>query len=96
MRSVESDSGKSARKAKDKLHKVCERASETRERTLYRQEQNRMHKASMRESETFEQTVHRQEQNRMRMASMRVSAAPRVWHFSAFHLCRNHHSSFSC
>ena len=40
MRSVESDSVKSARKAKDKLHKVCERASETRERTLYRQEQN--------------------------------------------------------
>ena len=45
-----------------------------------------MHKASMRKSETFEQTVHRQEQNRMRMASMRESAAPRVWHFSAFHL----------
>ena len=44
-----------------------------------------MHKASMRESETFEQTVHRQEQNRMCMASMRESAAPRVWHFSAFH-----------
>ena len=35
MRSVESDSVKSARKANDKLHKVCERASETRERTLY-------------------------------------------------------------
>ena len=85
MRSVESDSVKSARKAKDKLHKVCERASETRERTLYRQEQNRMHKASMRESETFEQTMHRQEQNRMRMASMRESAVLRVWHFSAFH-----------
>ena len=86
MRSVESDSVKSARKAKDKLHKACERASETRERTLYRQEQNRMRKASMRGSETFEQTVHRQEQNRMRMASMRESAVPRVWHFSAFHL----------
>ena len=86
MRSVESDSVKSARKAKDKLHKVCERASETRERTLYRQEQNRMHKASMRGSETFEQTVHRQEQNRMRMTSMRESAVPGVWHFSAFHL----------
>ena len=35
MRSVESDSVKSARKAKDKLHKACERASETRERTLH-------------------------------------------------------------
>ena len=44
-----------------------------------------MRMASMRESETFEQTVHRQEQNRMLMASMRASAAPRVWHFSAFH-----------
>ena len=31
LRAVESDSG-----AKDKLHKVCERASETCERTLHR------------------------------------------------------------
>ena len=30
---------KSARKAKDKLHRACERASETRERTLHGQEQ---------------------------------------------------------
>ena len=35
MRAVESDSVKSARKAKDKLHKACERASEIRERTLH-------------------------------------------------------------
>ena len=35
MGAVESDSVKSARKAKDKLHKACERASETRERTLH-------------------------------------------------------------
>ena len=47
---VESDSVKSARKAEDKLHKACERASETRERTLHGQEQNRMRMASMRES----------------------------------------------
>ena len=40
--SVKSDNVKSARKAKDKLHKACERASETRERTWHRQEQNRM------------------------------------------------------
>ena len=33
MRAVESDSVKSA---KDKLHKACERASETRERTMQR------------------------------------------------------------
>ena len=43
---------KSARKAKDKFHKACKRASETRERTLHGQEQNRMQRgiASMRES----------------------------------------------
>ena len=35
MGSVESDSVKSARKAKEKLHKAYERASETRERTLH-------------------------------------------------------------
>ena len=48
MGAVESDSVKSARKAKDKLHKAYERASETRERTLHRQEQNRMRMASIR------------------------------------------------
>ena len=37
MRAVESDSVKSARKAKDKLHKVCETGSEICERTLHRQ-----------------------------------------------------------
>ena len=40
MRAVESDSVNSARK--DELHEAHERASETRERTLHRQEQNRM------------------------------------------------------
>ena len=50
VRAVESDSVKSARKAKDKLHKSCERASEICERTLHRQEQNRMPMANMRES----------------------------------------------
>ena len=73
MRSVESDSLKSARKAKDNLHKACERASETGERTLYRQELNRMRMASMRDSETFEQTVQRKEGDRMHKASMRES-----------------------
>ena len=48
MEAVESDSVKSARKAKDKFHKACERASETRERTLHGQEQNRMRMASLR------------------------------------------------
>ena len=42
MREVESNSVKSARKAKNKLHKACERASEIRERTSHRQDQNRM------------------------------------------------------
>ena len=35
-RAVESDSVKSARKAKDKLHKAYEGVSETREQTLHR------------------------------------------------------------
>ena len=73
VRAVESDSVKSTRKAKNKLHKACERALETREQTLHRQEQNRMHMASMRESETFEQTVQRKERDRMHKASMRES-----------------------
>ena len=34
MRAVESDCAKSARKAEDKLHNGCERASEICERTL--------------------------------------------------------------
>ena len=50
MGAVESDSVKSARKAKGKVHKACERASETHKRTFHGQEQNRVHMASMRES----------------------------------------------
>ena len=37
MRAVVSDSVKSARKAKGKLHKACERVSEIHEQTLHRQ-----------------------------------------------------------
>ena len=44
MRAVQSDQCvKSARKAKDKLQKDCERASEICERTLHRQKQNNVH-----------------------------------------------------
>ena len=80
MRAIESNSVKSAtcRKDKGKLLKACQRASETRERTLHRQEQNRMRVASMRESETFEQTVRRKERDRMHKASMRASEMPDV------------------
>ena len=76
MGAVESDSVKSARKAKDKLHKACERASETREQTLHGQEQNRMCMATMRESRDGVRFL----------INTQVPAAPRVWHFSAFHL----------
>ena len=55
MGAVESDSVKSARKAKGKLHKACERASETHERTFHGQEQNRVRMASMRESRDHDQ-----------------------------------------
>ena len=50
MRAVESDCVKSAVKAKGKLHKACERASEICERILHMQEQNKMRMVSMRES----------------------------------------------
>ena len=53
MSAVESDSVKSARKAKDELHKACERASETHEQTLHRNKTMRM--ASMRESRDSDQ-----------------------------------------
>ena len=43
MGAVDSDSVKPPRKAKDKLHKACERTSETCERTLHGQEQNNAH-----------------------------------------------------
>ena len=45
---------KSDRKAKDKLHKACERASETRGRTLHGQEQNRMRMRELRDSDLFQ------------------------------------------
>jgi len=51
---VELESVKSARKVKDKLHKVCERASETHERTLHGQEQNNAHgKPQSRDGDRF-------------------------------------------
>ena len=71
MRAVKSDGVKSARKARDKLHKACEKASETRERTLHRQEQNRMRMASMRESETPDEVLRRKQSNKEAMASKR-------------------------
>ena len=48
MKAVESDSVKSARKAKGKLHEACERVSEIRKRTLHGR--NKMRMASMKES----------------------------------------------
>ena len=75
MRAVESDSVKSARKAKGKLHKACERASEIYERTFHRQEQNRMRMASMNHVTVYSQHT----------GTITCTDAPRVWHFSAFH-----------
>ena len=76
MGAVEPDSVKSARKAKDKLHKACERASETHERTLHGQEQNRMHMASIRESRERQCSVSNQH-----ISTITCTAAPRVWYF---------------
>ena len=78
MGAVESDSVKSAMKPKDKLHKVCERASETCERTLHGQNKT-MRMASMRESRDSDRFL-------VNTSTITCTAAPRVWHFSAFHL----------
>ena len=73
VRAVESDSVKSARKAKDKLHKACERASEIRERTL--------HKAGTKRN------AHGKHESRDSLTgTITCPDALRVWHFSAFHL----------
>ena len=74
MRVLQSDSVKSAMKAKDKVQKASKRASETSEQTLHRQLQNRKHMASIRATETSEQTVHRQEKDRSNKASMRATS----------------------
>ena len=73
VRVSQSDSVKSAMKAKDKLQKATKRASETSEQTLQRQQRSRKHVASMRASETSEQTLHRRETDRSKKASMRAS-----------------------
>ena len=78
MGAVESDSVISAWKAEDKLHKACERVSETRERALHGQEQSRMRMASMRESRDSDRFL-------VNTSTITCTAAPRVWHFSAFH-----------
>ena len=82
MRAVESDSVKSARKAKDKLHKACERASETREQTLHGQEQNNAHGKHERQ-ESHETVIDFLVNTHVQ--SITCTAALRVWHFSTFH-----------
>ena len=73
---VDSDSVKSARKAEDK---PCERASEIREQTLHRQDQNNAHGKH--------EGVTRQCSILVNTNTITCTAAPRVWHFSAFHFC---------
>ena len=75
MRAVESDSVKSARKAKDELHKACERASETRERNLHGQAHGKHERVTR-------QLVIDSSQH---TSTTTCTAVPRVWHFSAFH-----------
>ena len=77
MGAVESDSVKSARKAKYKLHNVKERQKLVSELCMGRNETMRM--ASLRES---------RDSNRFssqHTCTITCTAAPRVWHFRAFH-----------
>jgi len=78
MAAVEWDSVKSARKAQDKLHKTCERASETRERTLHGQEQ-------LCDGKPGETVMRQWSISSQHTSTITCTAAPRVWHFSAFH-----------
>ena len=72
MRAVESDGVKSVR-----MHKAYEKASEAHEQNSHRQEQNRMcHESHKTVIDSGQHT-----------STITCTAAPRVWHFSAFHLC---------
>ena len=78
MTAVESDSVKSARKAKDKLHKACERASE----------QNNAHVKEVGTKQCAWQALESHEtviDSSQHTSTITCTAAPRVWHFSAFH-----------
>ena len=88
MRAVESDSMKSARKAKGKWHKACERGSEICEQTLHRQEQNRLRMVSMRESRGRDRFYNQH------TSTITCTVAPRVWHFSAFHCLSSTNKKF--
>ena len=84
MKAVESDCVKSARKAKDKLHKACERPSEICEWTLHRQEN-----AHGKHERVTGQSMINSSQH---TSTVTCTAALRVWHFSAFHS----HLSYYC
>ena len=71
-------------KESDKVRKTSKRASETREQTLHRQEQNRTHLASMTASIVHETVINSSQHT----STITCTAAPRVWHFSAFHCIR--------
>jgi len=97
MGAVESDSVKSARKAKDKLHKVCERASETRERTLHGQEQNRMCMPSMRESQdSVRFLVNTQVQSHALLRRGFGASVPFIcWYYKHICTCASVYSNFN-
>ena len=76
MGAVGSDSVKSAMKDKDKLHKACECQKIVSNLCMGRNKTMRM--ASMRESRDSDQFL-------VNTSTITCTAAPRVWHFIAFH-----------
>ena len=78
MRAVESESVKSARKAKDKLHKPFKEHQKL-VSELYTGRNKTMHMASMRESRDSDRFLCSQ-----RTSTITCTVVPRVWHFSAF------------
>ena len=75
LRVLLSDSAKSIVKTKDKLRKACNRANDSAEQTLHRQEQDRENKARKRANETSEQTLVRQQKDREHKASKSAKKA---------------------
>ena len=73
-----SEEGLLVGKERDKVRKTSKRASETREQTLHRYQ---THLASMTASIVHETVI----DSSQHTSTITCTAAPRVWHFSAFH-----------
>ena len=73
------------RKLANKLHKACERASEIRERTLHTPVGRNKTECAWQAYESHQAVI----DSSQHISTITCTAAPRVWHFSAFHYACN-------